>query len=182
MGRSVCGVCVRKGQACEQESDAQDGFRRISRAARAKSGMTNLAQSAKSAHAGSGLREGLRDRFMTSQVRHWYRRCKSGSPAFCGANRSIIPQIVVKVNECAMLTGGEGGIRTPGTVARTRDFQSRTFDHSVTSPGVIRRLLEAVVVCRRGAEKRRASRGSTRNCAPPAFRGLPARPPAFATP
>ena len=30
--------------------------------------------------------------------------------------------------------GGEGGIRTLGTVARTRDFQSRTFGHSVTSP------------------------------------------------
>ena|GEM_PF-5261058 len=30
---------------------------------------------------------------------------------------------------------GEGGIRTPGTVARTHDFQSCTFGHSVTSPG-----------------------------------------------
>ena len=30
--------------------------------------------------------------------------------------------------------GGKGGIRTPGTVARTRDFQSRTFGHSVISP------------------------------------------------
>ena len=30
--------------------------------------------------------------------------------------------------------GGERGIRTLGTVARTRDFQSRTFGHSVTSP------------------------------------------------
>src|SRR5690349_15752651 len=29
---------------------------------------------------------------------------------------------------------GEGGIRTLGTVARTHDFQSCTFDHSVTSP------------------------------------------------
>jgi hypothetical protein len=32
-------------------------------------------------------------------------------------------------------TSGEGGIRTRGTVARTHDFQSCTFDHSVTSPG-----------------------------------------------
>ena len=32
------------------------------------------------------------------------------------------------------VAGGKGGIRTPGTVARTRDFQSRTFGHSVTSP------------------------------------------------
>ena len=30
--------------------------------------------------------------------------------------------------------GGKGGIRTPGTVTRTRDFQSRTFGHSVTFP------------------------------------------------
>ena len=32
------------------------------------------------------------------------------------------------------MCGGERGIRTLGTVARTRDFQSRTFGHSVTSP------------------------------------------------
>ena len=32
------------------------------------------------------------------------------------------------------VAGGKGGIRTPGTVARTRDFQSRTFGHSVISP------------------------------------------------
>ena len=31
---------------------------------------------------------------------------------------------------------GEGGIRTLGTVTRTLDFQSSTFDHSVTSPGL----------------------------------------------
>ena len=36
----------------------------------------------------------------------------------------------VKKSRC----GGERGIRTLGTVARTRDFQSRTFGHSVTSP------------------------------------------------
>ena len=34
------------------------------------------------------------------------------------------------------VAGGKGGIRTPGTVARTRDFQSRTFGHSVTFPGL----------------------------------------------
>ena len=32
------------------------------------------------------------------------------------------------------MCGGEGGIRTLGTVTRSRDFQSRTFGHSVTSP------------------------------------------------
>ena len=31
---------------------------------------------------------------------------------------------------------GERGIRTPGTVTRTRAFQARSFSHSDTSPGV----------------------------------------------
>lgn len=31
---------------------------------------------------------------------------------------------------------GEGGIRTLETVARLRDFQSRSFGHSDTSPGL----------------------------------------------
>ena len=33
-----------------------------------------------------------------------------------------------------LLLGGEGGIRTHGTLARTPDFESGTFDHSATSP------------------------------------------------
>ena len=33
--------------------------------------------------------------------------------------------------------GGEGGIRTHGTVASTPDFESGTFVHSVTSPNVL---------------------------------------------
>ena len=40
--------------------------------------------------------------------------------------------------------GGKGGIRTPGTVARTRDFQSRTFGHSVTFPGLNRVFSETL--------------------------------------
>ena len=31
-------------------------------------------------------------------------------------------------------SGGEGGIRTPGRVATTTDFESVTFGHSATSP------------------------------------------------
>ena len=31
-------------------------------------------------------------------------------------------------------TGGEGGIRTPGTCKRTIDFESTALDHSATSP------------------------------------------------
>ena len=30
--------------------------------------------------------------------------------------------------------GGEGGIRTHGTVPRTLAFEASTFNHSVTSP------------------------------------------------
>ena len=35
-----------------------------------------------------------------------------------------------------LCNGGEGGIRTHGTLARTPDFESGTFDHSATSPRV----------------------------------------------
>ena len=34
--------------------------------------------------------------------------------------------------------GGEGGIRTLGSVATTPDFESGTFDHSATSPESVR--------------------------------------------
>ena len=34
----------------------------------------------------------------------------------------------------ALLAGGEGGIRTHGTVARTPHFECGAFDHSATSP------------------------------------------------
>jgi hypothetical protein len=33
-----------------------------------------------------------------------------------------------------MKAGGEGGIRTHGSVNATPDFESGTFDHSATSP------------------------------------------------
>ena len=36
-----------------------------------------------------------------------------------------------------LLTGGEGGIRTHGSVATTPDFESGTFDHSATSPAFV---------------------------------------------
>jgi hypothetical protein len=32
------------------------------------------------------------------------------------------------------MTGGEGGIRTPGTLARTSHFECDAIDHSATSP------------------------------------------------
>ena len=34
-----------------------------------------------------------------------------------------------------LINGGEGGIRTPVTIARKSDFESDAFDHSATSPG-----------------------------------------------
>ena len=34
----------------------------------------------------------------------------------------------------ALLSGGEGGIRTRGRLSPTPDFESGTFDHSATSP------------------------------------------------
>ena len=36
--------------------------------------------------------------------------------------------------DCRTISGGEGGIRTRGTLAGAHDFQSCTFGHSVTSP------------------------------------------------
>ena len=35
------------------------------------------------------------------------------------------------------LVGGKGGIRTPGTVTRTLDFESSAFNHSATFPNTI---------------------------------------------
>ncbi len=40
-----------------------------------------------------------------------------------------------------MNTGGERGIRTLGTFARTPDFESGTFDHSATSPNRVYRYI-----------------------------------------
>ena len=34
------------------------------------------------------------------------------------------------------LNGGEGGIRTPGAISSTTDFESVTFGHSATSPEI----------------------------------------------
>ena len=40
--------------------------------------------------------------------------------------------------------GGEGGIRTHGTVNRTLDFESSPFDHSGTSPSAAGEILGRV--------------------------------------
>ena len=54
-----------------------------------------------------------------------------------------IKDIIVTVGQCvgqssemysSVNSGGEGGIRTPGTLTRTLVFKTSTFNHSVTSP------------------------------------------------
>ena len=41
------------------------------------------------------------------------------------------------MNSINKLDGGEGGIRTPGTVARTSHFECDAIDHSATSPQAV---------------------------------------------
>ena len=53
--------------------------------------------------------------------------------------------------------GGEGGIRTRGAVAGTHDFQSCTFDHSVTSPRRRWRTTEDEPACCSGSKNRLTS-------------------------
>jgi hypothetical protein len=62
---------------------------------------------------------------------------------------SVQPSVSEKSSlwELFSFTGGEGGIRTHGTLARTPDFESGTFDHSATSPkSVLRSLQEARII------------------------------------
>src|SRR4029434_6468398 len=61
--------------------------------------------------------------------------------------------------------GGGGGIRTHGTVARTRHFQCRTFGHSATPPRHCPARLEGALNWRRGEDLN--PRGT---CAPIRFR------------
>jgi hypothetical protein len=44
----------------------------------------------------------------------------------------------VKVVSAALWNGGEGGIRTPETLARLTVFKTAAIDHSATSPYAIR--------------------------------------------
>ena len=45
------------------------------------------------------------------------------------------------------ISGGEGGIRTPGTIKRTIDFESTALDHSATSPKQIGILKNGLQQC-----------------------------------
>src|SRR5437868_13639365 len=59
--------------------------------------------------------------------------------------------------------GGEGGIRTLGSLSTTRDFQSRTFDHSATSPVFGRPPLRAAGRWTKGHEMAKHPARSTEN-------------------
>src|SRR4029077_8372295 len=57
--------------------------------------------------------------------------CGRISPAVFGeARRGVVP-LLIKTHQ---VSGGEGGIRTHGTVPRTLAFEASTFNRSVTSP------------------------------------------------
>ena len=59
--------------------------------------------------------------------------------------------------------GGEGGIRTPGTLASSRAFQARAFDHSATSPEVLVSSWNEPCHLSKGRNKGTGSTRSTRN-------------------
>ena len=49
-------------------------------------------------------------------------------------NNGMCLNFMVKNQKLTLDRGGEGGIRTPGTLTRTPDFESGTFNRSATSP------------------------------------------------
>ena len=57
--------------------------------------------------------------------------------------------------------GGEGGIRTPGTVARTPHFECGAIDHSATSPWSRRQLARSMGRYVSNAARRNKSGGGT---------------------
>jgi hypothetical protein len=57
--------------------------------------------------------------------------------------------------------GGEGGIRTPGTVARTPHFECGAIDHSATSPWSRRQLARSMGRYVSNAARRNKSAGGT---------------------
>ena len=59
-----------------------------------------------------------------------------------GATRKPLTRSRVRTLWMCREVGGEGGIRTHGTVARTPHFECGAFDHSATSPQGVSRLPE----------------------------------------
>ncbi len=65
----------------------------------------------------------------------WACKPSPSNPTSQGARAPCSLRQTKKAPMGPCLFGGEGGIRTHGTVTRTPDFESGTFDHSATSPG-----------------------------------------------
>jgi hypothetical protein len=59
-------------------------------------------------------------------LRTKYREIRAGFAYFAAKGGAVSLQF--------RLAGGEGGIRTPGTVSRTPVFKTGAFNHSATSP------------------------------------------------
>ena len=52
----------------------------------------------------------------------------------CSVRHSLLRSDISIIIQWFKFFGGEGGIRTHGTVARTPHFECGAFDHSATSP------------------------------------------------
>ena len=66
---------------------------------------------------------------------HFSDSARTTEPAVPASMRSpFFGRVAVPSEAHRAKDGGEGGIRTLGTLASTHDFQSCTLDHSVTSP------------------------------------------------
>ena len=62
---------------------------------------------------------------------------KPGFPANQLYLRGFLSYFETSWDQLKQALGGEGGIRTPGTVARTSHFECDAIDHSATSPQVV---------------------------------------------
>ena len=67
-------------------------------------------------------------------------RCPPETMPLSEVEPGVRSQKIAKTLYISMLSGGEGGIRTPGTVARTPHFECGAIDHSATSPWSRRQL------------------------------------------
>ena len=55
-----------------------------------------------------------------------------------------------KLNLIVFKYGGEGGIRTHGTVAGTLVFKTRALNHSTTSPGEKYKIFNFIIIAKEG--------------------------------
>jgi hypothetical protein len=65
-------------------------------------------------------------------------------------------------NDCKQLPGGEGGIRTPDTLASMPHFECGAFNHSATSPEPetgLKRPLNGRALCNQQRQDRQGSGG-----------------------